>query len=183
MHLAQMLTRLPRLQKSDVSSRGLYGLCDKIEKSDLRDGDLVFHHDGTRIVHVGVYVGDGQAIECRGRDYGVVLTKRSGSYWNRFGRWKAFEDLTTSTEPEPGKPVFSRNLKYGSNGADVVNLKKLLIAHGFKTGITVDTKSSPKFGSSTRKMVRAYQKSAGLTVDGIAGKNTITALGGVWYGK
>lgn len=171
------------LQKSDVSSRGLYGLCTPIEKQDLRDGDLVFHHDGTRIVHVGVYVGNGQAIECRGRDYGVVLTKRSGSYWNRFGRWKAFENLTTSTEPEPGKPVFSRNLKYGCNGVDVVNLKKLLIAHGFKTGITVDKKSSPRFGSSTRKMVRAYQKSAGLTVDGIAGKNTITALGGAWYGK
>ncbi len=79
------------LQKSDVSSRGLYALCDKIEKKELRPGDLVFHHDGKQIVHVGVCVGDKQ-IECRGRDVGVVINNRKSGYWNRFGRWKAFED-------------------------------------------------------------------------------------------
>lgn len=76
------------LQKSDVSSRGLYSLCEKIEKSELRPGDLVFHHNGVRIVHVGVWANDGNQIECRGRDYGVVCNKRRSGYWNRFGRWK-----------------------------------------------------------------------------------------------
>ncbi len=80
------------LQKSDVSSRGLYALCDKIEKKELRPGDLVFHHDGKQIVHVGVYAGAAKYIECRGRDVGVVCNKRSSDYWNRFGRWKAFDE-------------------------------------------------------------------------------------------
>lgn len=89
-------------------------------------------------------------------------------------------------KPKPDKPesgyVFKRLLKYGSFGEDVVELKKLLIAHGYYEGITVDTKTSKRFGSSTRKLVKEYQKANGLKVDGIAGKNTITALGGVWDG-
>lgn len=79
------------LQKTDLSSRGLYAACEKIEKAELRMGDLVFHHDGKQIVHVGICVGDEQ-IECRGRDVGVVQNRRKPGYWNRFGRWKAFRD-------------------------------------------------------------------------------------------
>ncbi len=76
--------------KSDVNSRGLYALCEPIAQKDVRRGDLVFHHDGTRIVHVGMCAGTEQ-IECRGRDWGVVKNRRSAGYWNRFGRLKAFE--------------------------------------------------------------------------------------------
>lgn len=86
------------------------------------------------------------------------------------------------TTPAAGGYVFTRLLKYGSKGEDVIELKKLLIAHGHDTGITIDTAASVNFGSSTRKMVKAYQSENNLTVDGIAGQNTITALGGVWRG-
>lgn len=79
------------LQKTDVSSRGLYALCKPIKETELRPGDLVFHHDGTKIVHVGVCVGSEQ-IECRGRDVGVVKNKRRASYWNRFGRLPALQN-------------------------------------------------------------------------------------------
>ena len=170
------------LQKSDVSSRGLYALCDKIEKTDLREGDLVFHHDGTRIVHVGVFASNGQVIECKGRDDGVVLTRRSNKlYWNRFGRWKAFEEEPTpAPDPDPSAYIFTRVLKKGCVGQDVVELKKLLIAHGFDKGISTDKPSSVTFGSSTKKMVKQYQKSVKLKVDGIAGHDTIVSLGGIW---
>lgn len=169
------------LQKSDLSSRGLYGLCDKIEKNDLRSGDLVFHHDGTKIVHVGVYVGNGQVVECKGRDYGVVLTKRTNKlYWNRFGRWKAFEE--PMPKPDPSAYIFTRQLKKGCVGQDVVELKKLLIDHGFSKGITTDRISSERFGSSTKRLVKEYQKSVRLKVDGVAGHDTIISLGGIWIG-
>lgn len=169
------------LQKSDVSSRGLYALCRQIEKKDLRNGDLVFHHDGTRIVHVGVYVGDGQVIECKGRDDGVVLTKRNKLYWNRFGRWKAFEEEPApSPAPEPSAYIFTRQLKKWVKGNDVIEMKKLLIAHGFDKGITTDKPSSATFGSATKKVVKEYQKSAKLKADGIAGHDTIISLGGIW---
>ena len=78
------------LQKTDVSSRGLFALCRPITESELIPGDLVFHHNGTQIVHVGVCVGAEQ-VECKGRDVGVVQNRRKSGYWNRFGRWKAFD--------------------------------------------------------------------------------------------
>lgn len=78
------------VQKTDLSSRGLYALCRPVTERELLPGDLVFHHDGQRIVHVGIADGDEQ-IECRGRDVGVVRNRRKPGYWNRFGRLPAFE--------------------------------------------------------------------------------------------
>ena len=77
------------LQKYDVSSRELWSLCTPIEEHELTPGDLVFHHDGKQIVHVGVCVGSEQ-VECKGRDVGVVKNKRKKGYWNRFGRFNGF---------------------------------------------------------------------------------------------
>ena len=79
------------VQQYDISSRGLYDLCKPIGERDLIPGDLVFHHDGKQIVHVGVCVGTEQ-VECRGRDVGVVKNRRRSGYWNRFGRLPAFEN-------------------------------------------------------------------------------------------
>jgi len=63
------------------------------------------------------------------------------------------------------------NLKKGSKGADVkavqTKLKELEFFSGSVDGI---------FGSNTEKAVKAFQKSAGLTADGIAGPKTIAAL-------
>ena len=76
--------------KTDVNSRGLYALCRPLNEDEIEAGDLVFHHDGTRIVHVGVCAGE-QQIECKGRDDGVVRNKRKKGYWNRFGRLEALD--------------------------------------------------------------------------------------------
>ena len=62
------------------------------------------------------------------------------------------------------------NLKYGSQGEDV---KKLQESLGF-TGKDVDG----IFGKKTQKAVMDYQKANNLTVDGIAGKNTLGKLYG-----
>ena len=80
--------------REDLSSRGLFGVCEKLsDASMLQSGDLVFRHNGLRIHHVGVYVGDGTVIESKGRDDGVVRRKLDASgrnYWNRFGRLSQF---------------------------------------------------------------------------------------------
>ena len=65
-------------------------------------------------------------------------------------------------------------------GDDVVELKKLLIGHGYTDGITIDTASSVSYGGKTRALVKQYQRDTVLTVDGIAGRNTITSLGGIY---
>ncbi|MEM8832519.1 MAG: peptidoglycan-binding protein, partial [Cyanobacteria bacterium P01_G01_bin.19] len=62
-------------------------------------------------------------------------------------------------------------LKQGSSGAAVVTLQNKLQEHDFNPG-TIDG----IFGNDTKKALIAFQKSVGLTPDGIAGKNTWAAL-------
>ena len=82
--------------KSDASSRGLYAMCETIkDRSALLPGDFVFRHNGLQIHHVGVYIGDGLVIECKGRDDGVVerdINASGKSYWNRYGRFAALHN-------------------------------------------------------------------------------------------
>ena len=80
--------------------------------------------------------------------------------------------------PDEIEFVFRRTLKYGCVGDDVIELKKLLMEAGYSEGVTLNTKSSKRFGSATRKLVKKYQKENGLTIDGVAGRKTITSLGG-----
>ena len=109
------------LYKSDMSSLGLYAASKKMDgRSGLIPGDLVFRHNGARIHHVGVFVGDGMVIESKGRDDGVVLRHidASGkSYWNRYGRL----ELITDEEAEPMQPIYPAMYRYG--GATYVNLR------------------------------------------------------------
>ena len=61
----------------------------------------------------------------------------------------------------------------GSSGTEVEKLQNALIAAGYDVG---STKADGVYGKNTEAAVKAYQKDNGLTVDGIAGKNTLGAL-------
>jgi hypothetical protein len=77
----------------DKSADGYWKECDPV--SALEAGDLVFHHNGVKCTHVGIYNGDGWVIESFGRDDGVVKThwsSRKIGYWNRQGRLRKLED-------------------------------------------------------------------------------------------
>ena len=122
------------LQKTDLSSRGFYSLCRHIEEKDLRVGDLVFHHDGKQIVHVGVCVGEEQ-IECKGRDVGVVKNKRKAGYWNRFGRLPYFESEPTPVPtpeqvPEPGYVIKVRGSVRVRNGNGILHKTIAIVLPG-----------------------------------------------------
>ncbi len=67
-------------------------------------------------------------------------------------------------------PVPTRNLCKGTRGEDVKWLQSALNARG------ADLSVDGIFGSLTDKAVRAYQKTKGLTVDGIVGPKTRAAL-------
>ena len=136
--------------KSDMSSRGLYSACEKIDRSDLEPGDLVFRHNGQRIHHVGVYVGDNMVIEAKGRDDGVVmrLIDASGtSYWNRYGRLAAItdEEMPDVSADEP--TVITLTDPY-MRGEKVKALQTALNALGYDCG----------------------------SADGIAGKKTLAGI-------
>jgi N-acetyl-anhydromuramyl-L-alanine amidase AmpD len=69
-----------------------------------------------------------------------------------------------------------RNLRRGCEGEDVRALQILLSGRGYNGNMY---KPDGKFGPNTEGAVKLYQKAKGLAVDGIAGKNTWSALLGV----
>ena len=66
-----------------------------------------------------------------------------------------------------------RNLKKGCTGEDVRALQILLMGRGYSVG---NSGADGDFGSATQAAVKAYQKARNLQPDGIAGKNTMSAL-------
>ncbi|MBW4632444.1 MAG: peptidoglycan-binding protein [Iphinoe sp. HA4291-MV1] len=74
-------------------------------------------------------------------------------------------------------PILRRNLRQGRIGDDVKAVQKVMNARGYNAA-TVDG----NFGPQTEAAVRAFQKEAGLSVDGEVGKLTWTALGGKFGG-
>ena len=162
------------------SAAGYYAQTEKKTRGELRAGDLLFVWNGSRICHVGIYAGSDRAVHCKGRDTGVIEEALSRHGWNRYGRVKGMYDDEPPQPVPPGTYVFTRTLRYGDKGEDVVELKRLLIAHGYTDGITVDTASSPVYGGQTRARVKDYQRANDLVEDGIAGRNTITSLGGIY---
>ncbi|MBR5301505.1 MAG: peptidoglycan-binding protein [Clostridia bacterium] len=71
-----------------------------------------------------------------------------------------------------------RLLYWGCRGDDVTRLQNALIKAGYKSLVR---KADGIFGQWTYDAVRAFQKDHGLSVDGIAGKNTQNALYGAGY--
>jgi peptidoglycan L-alanyl-D-glutamate endopeptidase CwlK len=63
-------------------------------------------------------------------------------------------------------------IKAGSSSSDIKNLQTALKEKGFDPGLI-----DGEFGQGTEAAVIAFQKSEGLTADGIAGLNTQKALG------
>ena len=135
--------------------------------------------------HIGVYIGNGWVIEARGTDYGIVKSKLSTQKWKKWGLLSAV-DYGKETESAWSVSRLLKLTEPMQSGADVRELQARLIDEGFKSvlidGKLKTVKADGTFGPITEAAVKAYQKSNDLSVDGKAGKNTITALGGKWRG-
>lgn len=86
----------------------------------------------------------------------------------------------TGSTPEPAPEVKTAEcsiklpvLRKGCQGASVKALQHLLIGNGCSCG---SSGADGDFGAATDAAVRAYQKSKGITVDGIAGADTWSKL-------
>lgn len=170
------LYNLKKLISGDKTANGLKGMCASISKKELKKGDWVFKtYSNGKAYHIGYVVDDSlNVIEAQGRAYGVVKRSLSKGGWNAFGRPKIFKSEIEKTW------TCARNLKRTTplmSGDDVLAMKQALLAKGYLSSAKKKT-----FGDDTEKAVKAFQKAKGLTVDGIAGKKTITALGGIWKG-
>lgn len=89
------------------------------------------------------------------------------------GVWKAgsVESVTVSRLLKKKSPLMT--------GDDVKAVQKALIAKGYSCG---KAGADGEYGTNTEKAVKEFQKAKKLTADGIAGKNTVEALGGKWNG-
>ena len=83
----------------------------------------------------------------------------------------ARSSAATSTPKSAASTKSSATLKVGSRGPAVSQLQDALRTAGFNPG-----KTDGVFGPKTQAAVRSFQQAKGLTVDGIAGKQTLGAL-------
>lgn len=120
--------------------------------------------------HIGIYIGNGKVCECRGVNYGVVISKLSTQKWTHYGFLKDVDygDVPIIiSPPSPENPV----LKNGAVGESVKRLQELLNALS-NAGLKVDG----EFGAKTELAVRDFQSKNGLKADGIVGEKTWAVL-------
>lgn len=159
--------------QSDMTAHGIFKKCKEIKKAELQKGDMLFRWNKgkTKIEHIGYYIGLNCVVHAKGRDYGVIAEAIDDS-WNAFGRSPWIE--------EEGF-IFTESLDYNKCHRqvreDVKELQKMLIAEGYDLG---PWGADGEFGAKTTAAVKSYQRAKKLKVDGIAGRNTITSLGGIY---
>lgn len=73
----------------------------------------------------------------------------------------------------PGPGTSRYNIQRGAKGSSVQDLQARLIGLGYDLG---KAGADGDFGPATRRAVKQFQKDYGLSVDGIAGDQTVTAL-------
>ena len=131
--------------------------------------------------HVGVYVGDGCAVEERVfrwlcEDQGVL---RKWTHWFQLPFVDYGDAVFTGgsyVKPDTAETVYTlgtRTLKNGSKGTDVKAMQEFLLQLEYnlpKYG------TDGEFGSETEKALKKFQKKVGIKQDGIYGSETHTAL-------
>ena len=139
--------------------------------------------------HIGIYVGNGLAVECtyRWKD-GVQITAvhnigtkvgYNGRSWTKHGKlpWVSYENVSdsdTSADPAPDYTLGMRILREGCRGEDVRAMQILLNANACPCGDTDGI-----FGPKTGAAVAQYQGKKNLPKDQLAGYDTMSHLMGI----
>ena len=119
--------------------------------------------------HTGLYITDGRVDHCSGEVKTEMLG--DGRAWKKFAipkglySWEELSGMVTLHTDQV--------LKKGSHGADVMALQIHLNVLGYSCG-TADG----IYGKKTVDAVKAFQAANGLTVDGIAGPQTLELIAG-----
>ena len=83
----------------DIATEQMIEWCDEKGSMDTMPEipGLLLWMDG----HVGIYIGDGYAIEAMGTRYGVVKTQVAGRGWQKWGKIPCIEYIVEAEETEP----------------------------------------------------------------------------------
>lgn len=141
--------------------------------ADMPEGDvcILYRQDSDgRMGHTGICLGDGSIVHAKGHAYGVVRDKVSDGRWTHYAIPKG---LRSEDDGQAADKLYARpTLRKGSKGEDVVYLQQLLNAES--DGAEIDEDGI--FGRATEALVKTFQEDRGLTVDGIVGPMTWSAL-------
>jgi hypothetical protein len=130
--------------------------------SNLRDGDKLTSRIAVTLWQGGSVKGSGTCSQ-----EACPVTYDGKNLFARRSRLRLAGTPTTS----PSGTTISQTLRRGDQGPDVLRLQDALN----KTGATITVDSN--FGRGTRTAVETFQRAKGLKVDGVAGPETLRALG------
>lgn len=157
------------LVDKDHNASGIYRkLCAAIPAPATVRGQLVFKSsDGKplNIYHMATYVGNGQLIESRGRDYGVVMRAYNPDEWTHVGEWP--ELMACCAEPH--------KLTSADNGEGLLALQRALNLLGYTDEDTHPLEEDGKLGGRTRS---ALEELIRYNLPEL--KITLTPAGPVW---
>lgn len=173
-------------KEQDMSASGMRRRCKvKGKISTIPDvpGLLVFSEG-----HIGVYIGGGYVVDARGHSKGVVKKPLSNHKWEEWGVCpyltydRAIPNNSTAAKEENnstggGKVKLTFNiLTKGAKGKQVKAFQQLLMANGYDLP---QYGADGSYGNETIAAVKKYQAANKLTVDGHAGKQTLSSIYGI----
>lgn len=161
----------------DVSADGMISRCKDVSTNfnNLQIGEALWLPG-----HIGVYIGNGLAIECTPKWQNKVqitavgnLGKKPGyntRTWQKRGKMPYVEYGGESVAKDYKRYVmYGRVIKFGAQGEDVGQAQKLLKDWGYYAG-PIDNKFGP--GQGFLNAVKAFQRANGLDPDGSIGPAT-----------
>ena len=172
----------------DIGTESIITKCSGVSTdfSKIQVGELLWMKG-----HVGIYIGDGLAVECTPSWADKVQitavsnigtkTGYNARKWTKHGKlpYVSYDEdakVEAVVTPAVAKNIGLRTLKKGSSGEDVRALQILLSGRGCNGNMNAP---DGDFGPNTLGAVQLYQKKAGLEVDGIVGVLTWSSLLGV----
>ncbi len=149
-----------------------------VQRGEIKDMprnllSLVYREDSDgKKHHTGLYFGDGTVTHAKGHNYGVVREPLESVQLTHYGLpaglYSAEELRAAGIDPGLNLPTLRR----GSRGKLVEQLQKVL-----SFLLSQPLAADGIFGEKTETAVKAFQKAAGLTKDGVVGPQTWEALG------
>lgn len=164
----------------DIDADSMMGVCVDVSEdfSVIQPGEAVWLKG-----HIGIYVGDGLAVECTPiwKD-GVQVTAvhnlgtkdgYNGRTWTRHGKLPYIRYETGSVK---NYSLELPQVYRGCKGELVASVQTLLIERGYSCG---PSSVDGSFGPATEKAVRIFQSDCEIDVDGYVGFDTMSRLLGL----
>lgn len=174
---------------SDIGADQIINVCKDVSTnfSKIAVGELLWMKG-----HVGIYIGDGQAVECtpswkNGVQVTTVKNIKSGTghKWTKHGKLPYVIYDASVTHEVPAAPAVSQEvksvselpvMKKGSKGDSVKALQMLLIGNDCSCG---GYGADGDFGEATAFALEKYQRENGLEPDRVCGPKTWAKILGV----